>query len=134
MKAKASPHSRRNLTRERYLQCLHELVRDYYSLGHEQSDVKIKARSHLNGYLLAGTHSRLADSEELSAILEDLHCDEFGYSIEDGKARIKLGVTEPVDWSIFEEPAFLRYAKGIAIKRRRPRGSKHESNKAGRYL
>lgn len=73
--------------------------------------------------MLAGTQTRLADSEELSAILEDLHCDEFGYSIEDGKARIKLGVTELEDWSKFEEPTFLRYGKGIAIKRRWPRGS-----------
>ena len=125
MKAKAPLRSKRNLTKERYLERLHELARDYYSLGHGQSYAKTKAESHLNGYLLAGTHSRLAEAEELSSILEELHYDEFGYSIEDGKALTKLGVTEPQDWSKFEEPTFLRCSKGIAIKRRRPRGSNH---------
>ena len=66
------------------------------------------------------------DANELRAILEELHYDQFGYSIEDGKALTKLGVTEPQDWSKFEEPTFLRYTKGIAIKRRRPRGSNRD--------
>ena len=123
MKAKAPLRSKRNLTKERYLERLHELARDYYSLGHGQSYAKTKAESHLNGYLLAGTHSRLAEAEELSSILEELHCDEFGYSIEDGKALTKLGVTELQDWSRFEEPTFLRYSRGIVTKRRRLRGS-----------
>jgi hypothetical protein len=126
LKAKAPLRSKRNLTKERYLERLHELARDYYSLGHGKSYAKSKAESHLNGYLLAGTHTRLADAEELSSILEELHYDQFGYCIKDGKTLTKLGVTEPEDWSKFEEPAFLRYSKGIAIKRRRPRGSNHD--------
>ena len=126
MKAKAPLRSKRNLTKERYLERLHELARDYYSFGHGQSYAKSKAESHLNGYLLAGTHARLADAEELSSILEELHYDQFGYSIEDDKTLTKLSATEPEDWSKFEEPAFLRYSKGIAIKRRRPRGSSHD--------
>jgi hypothetical protein len=126
LKAKAPLRSERNLTKERYLERLHKLARDYYSLGHGQSYAKTKAESHLNGYLLAGRHSRLADAEELGSILEELHYDQFGYSIEDGKTLTRLGVTEPEDWSKFEEPTFLRYSKGIAIKRRRPRGSNHD--------
>ena len=126
MKAKAPLRNKRNLTKERYLERLHELASDYYSLGHGKSYAKSKAESHLNGYLLAGTHTRLADAEELSSILEELHYDQFGYSIEDGKTLTKLGATEPEDWSKFEEPAFLRYSKRIAIKRRRPRGSDHD--------
>ena len=126
MEAKAPLRSKRNLTKERYLERLHELARGYCSLGHGQSYAKTKAESHLNGYLLGGTHSRLAEAEELSLILEELHYDEFGYSIEDGKALTRLGVTEPQDWSKFEEPTFLRYSKGIAIKRRRPRGSNRD--------
>ena len=126
MKAKAPLRSKRNLKKERYLERLRELARDYYSLGHGKSYAKSKAESHLNGYLLAGTHTRLADAEELSSILEELHFDQFGYSIEDGKTLTKLGATEPEDWSKFEEPTFLRYSKGIAIKRRRPRGSDHD--------
>ena len=105
---------------------MHELARDYYSLGHGKSYAKSKAESHRTGYLLAGTHATLADAEELSSILEELHYDQFGYCIKDGKTLTKLGVTEPEDWSKFEEPAFLRYSKGIAIKRRRPRGSNHD--------
>ena len=126
MKAKAPLRSRRNLTKERYLELLHELATDYYSLGHGKSYAKSKAESHLNGYLLAGTHTRLADAEEVSSILEELHYDQFGYSIADGKTLTKLDVTEPEDWSKFEEPAFLRYSKGIAIKRRRPRRANHD--------
>ena len=126
MKAKAPLRNKRNLTKGRYRACLHELARDYYSLGHGQSYAKTKAESHLSGYLLAGTHTRLADAEELSSILEELHYDQFGYSIEDGKTLTKLGATEPEDWSKFEEPAFLRYSKGIAIKRRRPRRTNHD--------
>ena len=126
MKAKAPLRSKRNLTKERYLERLHELARDYYSLGHGKSYAKTKAESHLNGYLLAGTHTRLADPDELSSILEELHYEEFGYSIEDGKTLTKLGATEPEDWIRFEEPTFMRYRKGIAIKRRRPRGSNHD--------
>ena len=126
MKAKAPLRSKRNLTKERYLERLHELARNYYFLGHGKSYAKSKAESHLNGYLLAGTHSRLADAEELSSILEELHYDQFGYSIKDSKTLTKLGATEPEDWSKFEEPAFLRYSKGIAIKRRRPRGPDHD--------
>ena len=126
MKAKAPLRSKRNLTKERYLERLHELASDYYSLGHGKSYAKSKAESHLKGYLLAGTHTRLADAEELSSILEELHYDQFGYSIEDGKTLTKLGATEPEDWSRFEEPAFLRYSKGIAIKRRRPRRTNHD--------
>ena len=126
MKAKAPLRSKRNLTKERYLERLHELARDYYSLGHGKSYAKTKAESHLNGDLSAGTHTRLADPDELSSILEELHYEEFGYSIEDGKTLTKLGATEPEDWSRFEEPTFMRYSKGIAIKRRRPRGSNHD--------
>jgi hypothetical protein len=126
LKAKAPLRSKRNLTKERYLERLHELARDYYSLGHGKSYAKTKAESHLNGYLLAGTHTRLADPDELSSILEELHYEEFGYSIEDGKTLTKLGATEPEDWRRFEEPTFMRYSKGIAIKRRRSRGSNHD--------
>ena len=123
MKAKAPLRSRRNLAKERYLERLHELAREYYSLGHGQSYSKTKTESHLNGYLLAGTHSRLVDANELRAILEELHYDQFGYSIEDSMALTKLGVTELQDWSRFEEPTFLRYSRGIVVKRRRPRAS-----------
>ena len=126
MKAKALLRSKRNLTKERYLERLHELARDYYSLGLGKSYAKSKAESHLNGYLLAGTHTRLADAEELSSILEELHYDQFGYCIKDSKTLTKLGVTEPEDWSKFEEPAFMRHSKGIAIKQGRPRGSNHD--------
>ena len=125
MKAKAPLRSKRNLTKERYLERLHELARDYYSLGHGKSYAKTKAESHLNGYLLAGTHTRLADPDELSSILEELHYEEFGYSIEDGKTLTKLGATEPEDWSRFEEPTFLRYGKGVVVTRRRSKGSNH---------
>ena len=121
METKTPLRSSRNLAKERYLECLRELTRDYYSLGQGQSSAQTKAESHQNGYLLAGIHSGLAEAEELSFILEELHYDQFGYSIEDGKALTKLGVIEPEDWSKFEEPAFLRFGKGIAIKRRRPR-------------
>lgn len=126
MKAKALLRSKRNLTKERYLERLHELATDYYSLGLVKSYAKSKAESLLNGYLLAGTHTRLADAEELSSILEELHYDQFGYCIKGGKTLTKLGVTEPEVWSKFEEPAFMRHSKGIAIKRRRPRGSHHD--------
>ena len=126
MKAKAPLRSKRNLTKERYLERLHELASDCYSLGHGKSYAKSKAESHLNGYLLAGTHTRLADAEEVSSILEELHYDQFGYSIADGKTLTKLDVTELEDWSKFEEPAFLRYSKGIAIKRRRPRRANYD--------
>ena len=125
MKAKAPLRSKRNLTKERYLERLHELARNYYSLGHGKSYAKTKAESHLNGYLLAGTHTRLADPDELSSILEELHYEEFGYSIEDGKTLTKLGATEPEDWSRFEEPTFLRYGKGVVVTRRRSKGSNH---------
>ena len=130
MKVKAPLRSKRNLTKERYLERLHELARDYYSLGHGQSYAKTKAESHLNGYLLAGTHTRLADAEELSSILEELHYDEFGYSIEAGKALTKLGAIETEDWSKYAEPTFLRYSRGIVVKRRRRRGSNREKNSA----
>ena len=63
------------------------------------------------------------DANELRAILEELHYDQFGYSIEDSMALTKRGVTEPQDWSRFEEPTFLRYSRGIVVKGRRPRGS-----------
>ena len=126
MKAKAPLRSRSNLTKERYLERLHELAKDYYSLGRGKSWAKSKAESHLNGYLLAGTHTRLANAEELSSILEELHYDEFGYSIEDGKALTKLGAIETEDWSKYAEPTFLRYGRGIAIKRRWPRGSNRD--------
>ena len=126
MKARAPLRSKRNLTKECYSERLHELARDYHSLGHGKSYAKVKAERHLNGYPLAGTHTGLADAEELSSILEELHYDHFGYPIEDGKTPTKLGVTEPGDWRKFEELTFQRYSKGIAIKRGRPRGSNHD--------
>ena len=73
MKAKTPLRSRRDLKKERYLERLHELARDYYSRGHGKSYAKAKTESHLNGYLLVGTHTRLADPDELSSILEELH-------------------------------------------------------------
>ena len=91
-----------------------------------KSFAKSKAGSHMKGYLLGGACTRLAVAEALSSILEELHYDQFGYSIEDGKMLTKLGVTKPENWSKFEEPTPLRYSKGIAIKRRRPRGSNHD--------
>ena len=66
-----------------------------------------------------------ADPDELSLILEELHYEQFGYSIEDGKTLTKLGATEPEDWSRFEEPTFLRYGKGVVVTRRRSKGSNH---------
>ena len=42
--------------------------------------------------MLVGTHTGLADAKELSSILDQLHYDQFGYFIEDGKAPTKLGV------------------------------------------
>ena len=102
---------------------MHELAREYYSLGHGQSYSKTKTQSHLNGYPLAGTRSGLVDAKELRAIFEQLHYDQFGHAIEDSMAPTRLGINEPQDWSRFEERTLLRYSRGIVVKRRRPRGS-----------
>lgn len=94
-------------------------MREYYKLGKTDNDAKTQAESHLNGYLLAGTESRLADADELQLILEELHHDEFGISIEEAKTQKMLGVTAPDDWSPFEEPTFMRYNQDRVVRRKR---------------
>ena len=109
--------SRGELSKERYLDKLRSLARDYYNLGNLQTESVKQAGAHLKGFMLAGEEIAIVSREELEAELETLHLEVFGCSREERKELKILGVEIPIDWDYYAEPTFLRYNANYGLQK-----------------
>jgi len=92
-----------------YLLELRTRVRRYYAYGEKDGFGKSELKSEIKGFLEAGIKSHLVKTETVKQLIDEEHLSAFGISLEERRARRKLGLeAEPVDWSIYDSPAFER--------------------------
>ena len=94
---------------EIYLQELRQRVRKYYAYGENEGVGKRDLKSEIKGFLDAGIASGFIDVEETRQVIDEEHKNAFGMTLDERRARRKLGqLEEPVDWSQYDSPTYER--------------------------
>jgi len=74
--------------------------------GHKAAPIE---RHRLEGFIQAGTFLGLATTEELKSLMDRVHIDVFGKTIEERQSEQPTSwVPESIDYSPYEQPAYER--------------------------
>lgn len=74
--------------------------------GHKAAPAE---RHRLEGFMQAGTFVGLAASDELKSLMNQVHIDVFGKTIQDRKSELSTPqVPENIDYSQYEQPTYER--------------------------
>jgi len=98
---------------DEYLKGLRRRVQRYYAYGEAEGIGKSTLKSEIKGYLDAGIQNDLVSYEQTRFVIDEEHREAFGMTLEERRARQKLGlISDSDDWSQYESPAYERLQKG----------------------
>jgi hypothetical protein len=79
--------------------------------GHKAAPVE---RHRLEGFIQAGTFLGLATTEELKSLLDRVHLDIFGKTVEERQSeQSTTWIPENIDYNQFEQPAYERHRNQV---------------------
>ena len=85
-----------------------ELLQSLYAFGDAKVTAKEQLSQKIEGFIEAGLLLEVTDNTRLQEIVDRVHLEVFGESLDDRRKAAKLGRQTIKDWSLYDRPAFER--------------------------
>ncbi|MBC8209628.1 MAG: hypothetical protein H8E21_01075 [Gammaproteobacteria bacterium] len=97
------------MKREQYLAEVKHRLEHIFAASRDGYRVPSSQRHRLEGFMQAGVFLGLASTQELSRLMQELHFDVYGKTIEDRKhAQPVLWQDQSIDYNEYDQPTYER--------------------------
>ncbi|WP_211828935.1 hypothetical protein [Kistimonas asteriae] len=100
------------MNQNHYWQKLEELLREYYTIIHTINKVSERQEQYIQGFLAAGRYLGIVTEAEQMTVIEGVHHDIFGESVEQRKSSQRTRPASSEDY--YNVPTWLR--KGVKLR------------------